>query len=785
MVDCGSLRCAQERRSFRRDLQGWSKKLPLVLGLERIAADYVDNDTAKLLLNPYPAWEQELTQDFEPLKRCFHCDKRLPNIYRRVQRIINDAKKGKENNGKICLKSLQDLVPFCADFYTQSFGQELFSDVVKSYFLSGVQQPEPQEEPEPHVAPSLGNETIAKLKVPHLTIARSNKKSEAGKQSYTEKDLDCAISDIRSGRLGTRRAAMIYGIPRSTLRSKVVKPDHEEIVLPRDENERPCVVDLNFHKPCLHHLPSFQMSELGLFDLNQPARNRDREPASLLLPMKSPINIKLEPDDQEFFHEHRLKQIRRMHNLNGLRGVHPRPAHVNHLKLPLLIDVVRKLVRQRFMEVKHDHGWKENSFEINSKSDTELFSPFGPYLPAFSSRMSSAYCDENHSSPVYKCIMDSLYTYKMRDETSVPKPFGKVNESSRIGDTLKDIIAKTISEKMKLRDSNSDEFESPLETCLPSTPETHTTFIGRSRNENLGLEPKVVQTGKESKSLNDCCSPPKRSRKDHGKLECISPVFTTHNSSSSAKKTRPKRGQYRKYNSQLLMDAVKAVQRGEMSVHRAGSYFGVPHSTLEYKVKERHLMRQKKPKEAQLPCSSSKSAAVPSVSQTTDRESSLTPEDDGLFTSKKLSGSSSARSSVSSTSPPPNISCRSKTPPACPSQSFPSSSSSSPLPLTSSALNMPPNKDLSNFVWFQPYLASTSQHLDSSIGLIPPSLSHNNSASELLRQLQYKVQAKSSSFQTDCPFDLPCTKERVFEFTQSNNIGAAMSDRMALYNESI
>lgn len=31
-----------------------------------------------------------------------------------------------------------------------------------------------------------------------------------------------------------------------------------------------------------------------------------------------------------------------------------------------------------------------------------------------------------------------------------------------------------------------------------------------------------------------------------------------------------------------------------MSVHRAGSYYGVPHSTLEYKVKERHLMRPRK-----------------------------------------------------------------------------------------------------------------------------------------------------------------------------------------------
>lgn len=58
--------------------------------------------------------------------------------------------------------------------------------------------------------------------------------------------------------------------------------------------------------------------------------------------------------------------------------------------------------------------------------------------------------------------------------------------------------------------------------------------------------------------------------------------------------TRPKRGKYRNYDRDSLVEAVRAVQRGEMSVHRAGSYYGVPHSTLEYKVKERHLMRPRK-----------------------------------------------------------------------------------------------------------------------------------------------------------------------------------------------
>uniref|UniRef100_A0A182QB57 HTH psq-type domain-containing protein n=1 Tax=Anopheles farauti TaxID=69004 RepID=A0A182QB57_9DIPT len=67
-----------------------------------------------------------------------------------------------------------------------------------------------------------------------------------------------------------------------------------------------------------------------------------------------------------------------------------------------------------------------------------------------------------------------------------------------------------------------------------------------------------------------------------------------NNTGTGGKGTRPKRGKYRNYDRDSLVEAVKAVQRGEMSVHRAGSYYGVPHSTLEYKVKERHLMRPRK-----------------------------------------------------------------------------------------------------------------------------------------------------------------------------------------------
>lgn len=50
---------------------------------------------------------------------------------------------------------------------------------------------------------------------------------------------------------------------------------------------------------------------------------------------------------------------------------------------------------------------------------------------------------------------------------------------------------------------------------------------------------------------------------------------------------RKKRGRYRQYNTELLEEAIVVVMGGKMSVSKAQSIYGIPHSTLEYKVKER------------------------------------------------------------------------------------------------------------------------------------------------------------------------------------------------------
>lgn len=67
------------------------------------------------------------------------------------------------------------------------------------------------------------------------------------------------------------------------------------------------------------------------------------------------------------------------------------------------------------------------------------------------------------------------------------------------------------------------------------------------------------------------------------------PAYSTSDAEgdASSKQPRKKRGRYRQYNSEILEEAIAVVMSGKMSVSKAQNMYGIPHSTLEYKVKER------------------------------------------------------------------------------------------------------------------------------------------------------------------------------------------------------
>ncbi|XP_063389397.1 mushroom body large-type Kenyon cell-specific protein 1 isoform X1 [Cydia fagiglandana] len=137
--------------------------------------------------------------------------------------------------------------------------------------------------------------------------------------------------------------------------------------------------------------------------------------------------------------------------------------------------------------------------------------------------------------------------------------FADPPSSQHLFTSLSDVIAKSISQK----------FQQPLERPHD--------FMRLQQDRHVS----VIKT------------PPDNSRNFSGPSNSRAPT-NNNGQPATGKGTRPKRGKYRNYDRDSLVEAVKAVQRGEMSVHRAGSYYGVPHSTLEYKVKERHLMRPRK-----------------------------------------------------------------------------------------------------------------------------------------------------------------------------------------------
>ena len=157
------------------------------------------------------------------------------------------------------------------------------------------------------------------------------------------------------------------------------------------------------------------------------------------------------------------------------------------------------------------------------------------------------------------------------------------------------------------QDLNLYENEKPSESSQRTLPNTNSVnfkemiahYIGQ-KAESIDVKDNAVRIfqGEESllsaEKLSNIAThsvsqaTPSSSTKDkrgNGKKRTGSPL------TSGGKGSRPKRGKYRNYDRENLIKAVQAVQSGEMSVHRAGSFYGVPHSTLEYKVKERHLNR--------------------------------------------------------------------------------------------------------------------------------------------------------------------------------------------------
>lgn len=91
------------------------------------------------------------------------------------------------------------------------------------------------------------------------------------------------------------------------------------------------------------------------------------------------------------------------------------------------------------------------------------------------------------------------------------------------------------------------------------------------------------------------------------------------------KQPRKKRGRYRQYDHELMEEAITMVMAGRMSVSKAQGVYGVPHSTLEYKVKERTGTLKNPPKKRSTTfCSSSSNSSKYSTMTSSTNSGSFT-----------------------------------------------------------------------------------------------------------------------------------------------------------------
>ncbi|XP_033756724.1 ligand-dependent nuclear receptor corepressor-like protein [Pecten maximus] len=651
MVDCGNIRCVQERKSFKKELLSWSKKVPIAVGLERIAEELGGQTHIKELLLPFNDLETNEIEDWDPDRKCSFCESRVQLVFEAVEQLIDEAKNGKGVQDNASMRYLQEILPYCPQFYTQNMGRELLAELKSS--AQNVENTEPDTNVPQQ--PSL-----VELKIPHVVTQASKHKKENipnCKKNYTDDELTEAVSEIQNGKLGTRRASALYGIPRSTLRNKIFKMDADKLTL--------------LHEDALDDEDS-QESGIKWSELIQG------NILPLALPQLPPPTCDLnevkksETDDNT---ERKLDNIRKKHNLSGREELYYE-MYEHELKMPILKDIIRKLAEERLemernasrvRDLRHDEIKLEGLSSIKRPSSGRTDEGSEPPTPTF----------HDIIIPSYKSTRSPI-----KQEHAFTSSLDKL-ENSSIGDTLKEIIMKTISEKVKCKSHQVGDLG-------------HGDLVLRKSHHQTSFQPNGASPAKQIK------------KEDNDKKKGLGDSTGT-----PAKKTRPKRGQYRKYNSQLLMEAVKAVQRGEMSVHRAGSYYGVPHSTLEYKVKERHLLRQKKIKEQQ----QQKEAASATAATTTKKTSAST--DVGVTGSSNSRGGGQGSKATHSKG---EVSKKHETPEK--------SEGSCPT-------------------WYTSYLVGAS-HLDASPGLgFPSGFALNTPASELLRKLQHKVQSKSDTYPED------------------------------------
>lgn len=499
-----------------------------------------------------------------------------------------------------------------------------------------------------------------------------------GRKTYTEDELQHALQDILSGKLGTRRAAVLYGIPRSTLRNKVYKLAMEQkreasLLLPQssvldaldaddddkelsggeDDKEMDKTLnrimlgssdDLSRLTSPRSSMTASTLQKYGqLFDSNSgktdqmfknpnqthnhSATNASTPPIGAAnSPWLDPVmfqNLLLagglmqqkfdEPAFQELFRNLLIQQELIKEQLKNSVSSSP-TDHVNNGIASDSRNVMHNLTVLQHQQhqqqqiqnrlIKNEAPDSVPTVDLNDSEDSAVILKIPSFKPVAGSSSSSSgkNGDNANDSPQTTPPLHSRSPHthlsagisppiiRHQNNDSQSPPMSAIGQKGML--SLRDVIAKSITRTFNQHNPETvnkpsmdqiDQYKRPSISVIKN--------LGGTDISRFATSPNMISSMRPSNST------------------------SPSSLSNSGKGTRPKRGKYRNYDRDSLVEAVKAVQRGEMSVHRAGSYYGVPHSTLEYKVKERHLMRPRKrePKPQPLDGSSGSTSSTTSL----------------------------------------------------------------------------------------------------------------------------------------------------------------------------
>lgn len=452
-------------------------------------------------------------------------------------------------------------------------------------------------------------------------------------RTYTEEELQNALRDILTGKLGTRRAAVIYGIPRSTLRNKVYKFTMEnrqqisrpEVVLPAildDDDDDGDDKDDDEPLP-----PANTLSPEELLRISSAAALQGYvDSISKHTPTPEPPKVQTPPVMSPVVDANMLLQL---HSLLLAGGALPSLLSAAPDQLATLPDVIKKLVIAQ-QEILKQAIPRASTPEPNGQPESKLLQSLmlQQHSNLLKNQLRKSSTPEQHSSGETGESADDLTPIRIPSYKPVPGSSGAFlkNNGEHLATPppppLRPVVPNSPHNHMPVTSPSNmrprSESQSPPSLATHRSLLTISDVIARSISKNFQ---EVGKQHSQNAELIEQYKRPNIQVKPIASMERFGQNTSLNHMPSSlspgstgtgGKGTRPKRGKYRNYDRDSLVEAVKAVQRGEMSVHRAGSYYGVPHSTLEYKVKERHLMRPRKrePKPQPLDGTSSSSAST-------------------------------------------------------------------------------------------------------------------------------------------------------------------------------